>query len=363
MKILLVANKDITLYLFRKEFIEELIKKYEVHILCPQGDKLSYFESLGVKLHYYELDRRGKNPLNELKVLLTLKKKIKNIKPDYIFSYTIKPNIYVGLISCFMKCKFVPTITGLGTVNQNKGLLSKIIKKLYKISFKKSYIAVFQNSNNLNWFKTNVNNKVNTLLVNGSGVNLTKFSFVTLEDTPVTSFLFLGRIMKEKGIEEYIEAATTIKNRYGNKVIFSVAGFMEDDYKDQLEASQNNNIIQYLGFIEDTQNILINHTALVLPSYHEGLSNVILEAQATGRPVLASRIPGCIEAFEDNLTGISFTVKDTMDLINKLDYFIGLSFNDKKNMSFNARKFVEDKYSRAGVVQKYLDVIEKENLL
>ena len=359
MRILLVANKDITLYLFRKEFIEKLVEKnYEVFILCPNGEKLEYFRKFGITIINYQLERRGMNPFNEIKVIRKFRKVLKSVRPDFVFTYTIKPNLYIGMLSRVRKFKFIPTITGLGSSANRKGYINFLIKHLYRYSFKKVHVAFFQNTDNLQWFNENISAKIKTTLVNGSGVNLTQFSYNQLQQDKVTKFLFLGRIMKEKGIDELFQAAKILKQKYNDAIQFTVAGFIEEDYRDLIQNLVNDNIISYIGFVDDSHNELIKHTALVLPSYHEGLSNVILEAQATGRPVIASDIPGCREAFVDGVSGFKIKVKDVDDLVLKLETFHNLGFGSKNNMSIKGRQFIETHYDRDKVVRDYINIIE-----
>jgi len=240
-----------------------------------------------------------------------------------------------------------------------KGYINFLIKRLYRFSFKKVHVAFFQNTDNLQWFFDNINAKIKTTLVNGSGVNLTRFSYNQLQQDKVTKFLFLGRIMKEKGIDELFRAAKILKQKYNDAIQFTVAGFIEEDYRDLIQNLVNDNIISYIGFVDDSHNELIKHTALVLPSYHEGLSNVILEAQATGRPVIASDIPGCREAFVDGVSGFKIKVKDVDDLVLKLEAFHNLGFDSKNNMSIKGRQFIETHYDRNKVVRDYINIIEK----
>lgn len=358
MKILLVANKDITLYLLRKEFIEKLLElNYEITILCPHGDKLEYFQKNGCKLIDYKIDRRGKNPLKEISILFRFNKVIKKLKPDFIFTYTIKPNIYVGIIARFRNIKFIPTITGLGSALNSKTFVSTLLNNLYRFSFKKSYVVVFQNKTNQTWFRKNINNKVKSILVNGSGVNLSKFIYSEPQTTKQTSFLFLGRIMKEKGIDEFIQASKIIKEKYGDSIIVKLAGYFEDDYNELIKELERSNIVQYLGFVEDTFTLIRSCSVVVLPSYHEGLSNVLLEAQAIGRPVIASDIPGCTETFIQGLSGFNVKLKDANDLANKMEEFHKLDFKSKIQMGLYGRKHVETNFDRNSIINEYLKIL------
>lgn len=362
MKVMFVANKDITLFLFRKELIQKVLEEnHEVVILCPNGPKMKFFMDLGCNHIDIPIDRRGKNPFKELKTIRLINKCITKIKPDVVFTYTIKPNLYVGLIRRIRKFKFIPTVTGLGTAVNNKGLLSVAVKLLYKVSFKKAYQIFFQNKTNLEWFKEKINRYSKVVLVEGSGVNLNHFTYREMQDKKVTTFLFLGRIMKDKGIDELIEASIQLKDKYRDDIQIRVAGFFEEDYKEKFDTLRE--VIDYVGYLDDTREELINCTALVLPSYHEGLSNVLLEAQATGRPVIASSIPGCVETFINGVSGFAVQSKDANDLSNKMETYFLLPFTEKIEMGKNGRLNIESKFNRENVIKSYIDLLKGDGLL
>jgi galacturonosyltransferase len=358
MKILLVVNKDITLYLFRKEFVEQLIKNgHQVSILSPYGEKLEYFREIGCNLIDYKINRSGKNPFVELGILNKFCKVIKRIQPDYIFTYTVKPNIYVGIMSRFKEIKFIPTVTGLGRALNNKGIVSGFLKQLYKFSFKKPYTIFFQNTYNQAWFQNNINKKSKTVLVNGSGVNLKMFDYSEAISSTQTTFLFLGRIMKDKGIDELLAASISIKEKFGDSTVIKIAGFYEDNYEQIIKELEAKKIIDYLGFVDNTVSLIKKCSVVVLPSYHEGLSNVLLEAQAIGRPVIASNIPGCNETFIDGISGYSVNVKDAFDLENKMVRFHKLDNDAKNKLGFNGREHVIKNFDRNDIVHEYMNII------
>lgn len=358
MKIMLIANKDVSLYLFRKEFVDELVNnENDVIIVCPYGKNLEYFKNIGCQLVNYKLNRRSINPINDFILLIKYYKILRKYKPDYVFTFTIKPNIYIGIIRRFINIKFFPTITGLGTSISSEGLLYKFMIILYKISFKKAEVVVFQNKTNLEWFNKNIKLNILSKLVNGSGVNLEKYSYKPYTATS-TKILFLGRIMKEKGIEELIDASMKVKKIYGNEIEILIAGFFEENYESKINEMVQEGIIRYLGYIDNTIDLISECSAVVLPSYHEGLSNVLLEAQSIGRAVIASRIPGCVETFIDGISGISVNVKDSHDLFNKIVFFHLLKREDKIKMGLAGRNFVEKHYDRNKVVQDYIKLIK-----
>jgi galacturonosyltransferase len=232
-----------------------------------------------------------------------------------------------------------------------------MITFLYKFALKKTYFAFFQNESNLGWFKNNINKNVNTILVNGSGVNLNEFPYSDYPEGNITKFLFLGRIMKDKGVDELIYASRKIKEKYGSLVEIKIAGFFEEDYQMLITDLQNQGIIEYTGYLDSSLNSLKDSSAIVLPSYHEGLSNVLLEAQAVGRAVIASNISGCVETFIDNKSGYTVEVKNKEDLYFKMEQFHLLSIDKKREMGYFGRLHVEKKFNRDEVIEKYFNVI------
>lgn len=359
-KVLFVGNNEIGLYNFREEVITNFVKKgFNVIVCCPFEKKEQEFQQMGCKTIDTLIDRRGKNPFTDLKLLFTYFKIIKKEKPDYIFSYTIKPNLYVGLVNRFCRKKFFPNVTGLGSVFANDNLLTKVVTMLYKVAFKSATKVFFQNEQNKQLFvDKKIIKKNKSILLPGSGVNLEKHKYVEYPhyDEQIR-FVFLGRIMKEKGIYELIEAFKKLSEKYGN-IHLDIYGFCEGDEQDFRVAIQDCENIYYKGFIDDTKNTIINYHALVLPSYHEGLSNVLLEASALGRPVIASDICGCKETFDDGVTGFGFEPKNIESLINALEKFINLSYEQKRQMGVNAREKVKKDYDRNIVINKYLEQVE-----
>ena len=202
-KILILANASQGLFNFRKELLDKLIKEgNELYISIPNDNNeiIQKLKDIGCTIIETNLDRRGVNPIKDFILILNYFRLIKKIKPDIVLMYTIKPNLYGGIICRLLKISYISTITGIGSLFQNKSLLTKLVKKFYRFSLKKSKCVFFQNKSNLEFFKTNRIVEENYKLVNGSGVNLEKFfSEKPLEKKNVV-FLFIGRIMKEKGI-------------------------------------------------------------------------------------------------------------------------------------------------------------------
>lgn len=366
MKILVLANFGLGLYNFRKELLQELIKQNsEVYISLPHDEYVPKLEEIGCKFVDTRLNRRGTNPLTDFKLLLYYIKLIRSIKPAVVLTYTIKPNVYGGIACAITNTPYISNITGLGTSVENKGLLQKITLLLYKIGLNKASSVLFQNSTNRKFFEDNNIVKNNSRLVPGSGVNLEQHKF---EEYPTSeeklSFLFIGRIMKAKGIEELLKAAQLVKKEYPN-VEFHLIGGREEDYSIKLDEYETMGIIKYHGQQLDVHSFIKQSHATILPSYHEGLANVLLESASSGRPVLASRVPGCIETFEDGITGFGFEPMSVESLVEAIVKFIKLPLDQKRQMGIAGRRKVEKEFDRKIVINTYLNevnmVMDEEN--
>jgi glycosyltransferase involved in cell wall biosynthesis len=357
-RILILANNDVGLYKFRKELIEQLVKKNEVIVSVPFGDYISNIIELGCKFIDTPISRRGTNPVNDFKLLMNYRKIIKNTKPDVVLTYTIKPNIYGGLICSLKKVPFIANITGLGTAVENGGLLQKITLFLYKISLKKATCVFFQNRENEEFLTRKIAIS-NYRLIPGSGVNLNHYPLLDYPSTEVINFLFIARVMKEKGIDEYLEAAEKIKSKYPN-TNFHILGVCQDSYKDKLQEMQERNIIKYHGLQKDVKQFhMISHCTVHPTFYPEGMSNVLLESSACGRPIITTNRSGCREIVDDEINGYVIEQQNSQDLIEKIERFLKLNNEEKKQIGIAGRKKVEKEFDRKIVVQAYKDEIMK----
>lgn len=359
MKILILINNDIGLYNFRKELIQTLIQKnVHIDIALPYGERIKDLKSLGCIYHNIKIDRRGMNPFKDSLMLVKYIKLLHKTTPDVVLTYTIKPNIYGGIACSICKKKYIANITGLGTAIENGGWKKILLLFLYKIALKKSSCIFFQNQLNYKSFMSYGICRTKVKVLPGSGVNLKYHIFEEYPspDSPIV-ILFIGRIMRDKGVNEFFEMAEQVKKEYP-EVIFQMIGFYEENYKEKVSELQRKKIIDYLGFQEDVRPFLEKCWAVIQPSYHEGLSNVLLEAGAHGRPLLASRIPGCQETFDEEISGLGFEVKSSLSMIKTVKHFIELPYQKKKEMGEAARKKVEKEYNREIVIQEYLREIK-----
>lgn len=356
-KVLILANSASGLYDFRNELVEELLKECEVCVGLPDEEKVPALAAEGCTVFHTEIDRRGINPVRDLKLLLDYLKLIRALRPDMVLTYTIKPNIYGGICCRMSKTPYITNITGLGSAFENGGLLQKIVVFLYRAALKGAACVFFQNSTNKAVFDTFHIHGRKARLVPGSGVNLDRHRFMEYPSNEgQIIFLYVGRVMKEKGIDELLYAAPKIHEEYPDAV-FKLVGSYEEDYTDAIGLCEKQGILQHIGYQKDIRPFYREAAAVLMPSYHEGMSNVVLEAAASGRPVIASLIPGCVEGFDDGVTGLGFPPRDKEALYGALKKFMELSHEERARMGENARRKMECEFDRKFVVQAYMEEI------
>lgn len=363
MKILILTNSDSGLYNFRKELLDEMIKEGEkIYISVPYGNRIEYFKNMGCDCINTDIDRRGTNPIKDIKLFFKYLKILKQVKPDIVLTYTIKPNIYGGIACRYKKIKCIANVTGLGSSFQNKGLLKIFILKLYKIAFKKTYCIFFQNKDNLKFM---IDNKVvqgKYRLIPGSGVNLEYHKIIPYPENKKITFLFISRIIYEKGIDEYLEVAKEIKEKYPNTEFHILGSCNEDKYTKIINKLEKEGIVIYHGEVKDIREYQKISNCTIHPSfYQEGMSNVLLETLAAGRPVITTNRPGCRETVEEGINGYLVEEKNTDMLIETVEKFINLPYEEKKKMGLNGRKKVEEKFDRNIVINAYMEEIGKIN--
>ncbi|MDR6121917.1 glycosyltransferase involved in cell wall biosynthesis [Bacillus sp. SLBN-46] len=358
MKILVLANFGMGLYNFRKELLAELIKQNnEVYVSLPNDEYVPKLKRFGCQFIETQIDRRGTNPIQDAQLLINYIKLIRRINPDVVLTYTIKPNVYGGLACRITKTPYITNITGLGTSVENKGIIQKITLMLNKVGLKKASCLFFQNETNRKFFLKHNIVKNKTKLIPGSGVNLNHHTFEEYpEDDGKNKFLFIGRMMKSKGIEELLQAVKIVKGKYPNTQ-FDLIGPCEEDYHQQLAELNQLGLIHYHGQQDDVHSFIKESHATVLPSYHEGTANVLLESASSGRPVLASRVPGCIETFDEDVSGFGFEVKSVESLVEAITKFINLPYEQKKAMGLAGRRKMENEFDRRIVINAYLEEI------
>lgn len=357
-KVLVLTNNIGGLHSFRKEVMKAILDAgYEVYISEPDDDdRAKYFEDLGCHIIKTLFDRRGMNPIADFKLMLYYRRMIKQLGPNAVLSYTIKPNIYGGIACRLTRTPQIANVTGLGDAMENGGWLQKLTTSLYKIGIGKAKCVFFQNETNKAFCESQGIGGLKTRLLPGSGVNLEHHQYQELPPDGIIRFLFISRLLRDKGTEEFFEMAKAIKGKYP-QVEFQILGWCEGDYKKQLDELIENGTINYLGSTSDVRPYLANVHCTIMPSYHEGMSNVNLESAANGRPVITTDVPGCRETVDDGVTGFLVKARDAESLIDGVERFLSLPYEDKQKMGLMARRKVEREFDRQIVVKAYLEAI------
>ncbi|MBO5620332.1 MAG: glycosyltransferase family 4 protein [Butyrivibrio sp.] len=359
-KILLLANRDFVIYNFRYELVQKLIEeKYEVAICLPYGPKVDIMTDAGAAFIPLNIDGRGKNPFKDLVLMSDLKKIFSEYKPDIILMYTTKVDIYGGIVAGRLHIPYLLNVSGLGTATGENGLLQSLMIYLYKKAVKNAECVFFQNKENMEFFHQKHIVCKKEKLIPGSGVNVERWSYLEYpsEDEGI-HFLFIARVIKQKGIEEYLETAKEIKGKYPY-TYFHIMGPCDGDYGDVLKQLGEQGIIQYHGMVQDTRDYLrIAHCTIHPSFYPEGISNVCLESAASGRPVITTDNPGCRDTVEDFVTGYIVKEKNPKSFVREVEHFLHLSWEQKRSMGMKGREKVKREFDRELVINAYMKEID-----
>ncbi|MCD7956955.1 MAG: glycosyltransferase family 4 protein [Lachnospiraceae bacterium] len=356
-KILFLGNSYLTVFGFRREIIERFINDgYEVFVSFPNGpfgEGESASAECGCKFIETHIDRRGTNIAKDVILIIEYYKLLLNVKPDIVLTFTVKPDIYAGITCSILKIPYISNITGLGKGLTGRKLTQIITIFLYKLAVKKARCVFFQNTSDERFFCEKHIICPKTKVLPGSGVNLEKYIPLEYPTSEKIKFIYIARVMREKGIEEYFFAAHTLKREFSD-VEFHICGYCEEDYKTKLEEGVRSGEIIYHGLVTDVIPYEKMCHCVVLPSYHpEGVSNVLLEAAACARPIITTNRPGCRETVENNITGYLIEERNASDLVEKMRQFILLPEEKKKEMGRLGRIKIEKEFDRKKVVESY----------
>ncbi len=357
MKILIITNHSYMLYRFRKELIQELARDHEVVLSMPFVGHEDNFQAMGLRCIHTKVDRRGINPQTDLKLLFEYRRLLKQERPDMVITYSIKPNIYAGLACSLAGIPFCANVQGLGTAFQRKGL-AQFVTVLYKTALQKAKTVFFENQGNAREFldrKIIPAEKITVL--SGAGINLEEYPCMPYPENEAVHFLYLGRIMKEKGIDELFAAMRRLYAELGDQVVLDLVGFFDDNYEAEVNSLVSDGIAVFHSFQSEPRPYYARADCIVLPSYHEGMSNVLLEAAAIGRPVITSNIHGCKEAVTDGETGLLCRVKDAGDLYEKMLQMAQTTREKRDTMGKSARVKMEREFDKRLVVEQTIRAI------
>ena len=352
MKILIATNHSYMLYRFRRELVETLMQAHEVILSMPFVGHEEEFQAMGLRCIRTDLDRRSINPVKDLHLIGEYRKILGEVKPDLVMTYSIKPNVYLGGLCKKQNIPYVTNVQGLGTACE-KPVLSTLVSAMYRSALRRARTVFFENQENAEFFREKkiVSPRQITVLP-GAGINLEEYPEVPMVEDSVCRFLFVGRIMKEKGVDEFFSAAQTLKAEFGEKVAFDVVGFYEDAYKELVDQLVAEGVVTFHGFQTEAHPYYASASCIVLPSYHEGMSNVLLEGAATGRALITSDIPGCREAVEDGVSGYLCPARDAERLTQAMRTFAEQSFRQQSDMGHRGRQLVEQHFDKKQVVAR-----------
>lgn len=357
MKILIATNHSYMFYRFRKELVEALLKENEVVLSTPFAGHEQELQALGLSCIQSRLDRRSINPAKDLRLINEYRRLLDEIRPDLVITYSIKPNVYMGGICRARGIPYAANVQGLGTAFE-KPLLSAVARTMYRSALSRAQRVFFENTDNERFFiEQNIIRAEQALTLPGAGINLDEYPYAAAHDDGVCSFLFVGRIMREKGVDEFFAAASALKAQLGRRVEFDVVGFYEDEYKQSVDRLVDGGIIKFHGFQENMRPFYEGADCVVLPSYHEGMSNVLLEGAATGRALITSDIPGCREAVDDGVSGLLCPAQDAKALTLAMRTFADMSFSEQARMGRIGRKLIESRFDKRIVVKRTLDAL------
>ena len=365
----LLTNNDDDIYCFRKELIEALLAHdYEVLISCPYGEKFELMEGIKYLYDNPEIDRRGTNVLADSKLLRHYRRLFKQYQPDVVLTYTAKPNVYGSMAANRLHIPVINNLTGIGSVKNQSKPKKDLILRLFRHAYNKSSCVMFQNETNMKDALNNGLVKGDYMLIPGSGVNTERYPLQEYPDggdgihgDPIV-FNYIGRILKDKGIEDYIAAAKRIRKKYP-ATEFNLLGFIEPDeihYEKDLENLAKRGVVYYLGSQKHVVPFITRSHATIHPSiYGEGMSNVLLETASSGRPIITTDNPGCKETVQDEKTGFIYEGGNVDQLCACIERFLAMKNSERKEMGLLGREHVKENFSREIVIDAYLTKIQE----
>lgn len=357
-KILIVTNHSYMLYRFREELIRELCREHEVVLSMPFVGHEEDFLAMGIRCIPTQMERRRIRLREEWKLLSEYRALLRREKPDLVITYSIKPNIYAGLACSLAGIPYCANVQGLGTAFHRRGL-SALVTVLYRMGLAGARTVFFENQTDAQVFlDRGILPKCRIRVLPGAGVNLERCPCLPYPDNRTVRFLYLGRIMKEKGVPELFTAFRQLHRELGGGVVLDLVGFYEDEEcRREAHALVREGIAVDHGFQPDPIPFYAQADCLVLPSHHEGMSNVLLEASAVGRPAITCDVSGCREAVEPEVTGFLCRPLDPQDLLQQLRRMAALPRQTRAEMGRRARERMEQRFDRRTVVQDTMDAL------
>ena len=367
--IALFTNNDDDVYCFRKELIEALIADgYEMLISCPDGPKFELMKDIPYIYDNPDIDRRGTNPVKDFVLLMHYRKLFKKYRPAVVLTYTAKPNVYASIAAHWMGIPVINNLTGLGSVVNESGMKQAFIMWLFKLAYQKSACMMFQNATNMQVAIDQGMVKGDYKFIPGSGVNTDRYPLQPYpagsdgkEGEPIV-FNYIGRVLHDKGVDDYIEAAKRIKAKY-SQTEFNMLGFIEPTeihYEEDLRILGEQGIVHYRGSQKDVKPWVARAHATIHPStYGEGMSNVLLESASMGRFIITTNNPGCQETLEHEKTGFIYQGGNVDALVSTIERFLAMPNETRQKMGEAGRERVKARFSREFVIKAYKEKINE----
>lgn len=356
MKILILTNLDMGLYKFRKELIEEfLLGKHEVILALPQGDYIEPLTKLGCSVIEAPVDRRGINPFKDFMLYLKYRKIMKQVDPDLVITYTIKPNIYGGMAARSAGKNYAVNVTGLGTAFEKPGILRSLVIALYRYALKEVKAVFVENSGIKDALgRYGLCNIDKVIVLNGAGVNTDRFPYQEYPHNDRMHFLFIGRIMKEKGIEEVLSAMKRLIDEGMSCILDVVGPYEEKKYEEIFGQCESEGWLKYHGYQDDVTPYIAACDCFVLPSYHEGMANTNLECASSGRPVITSAIPGCRESVIEGETGFLCEPQNVDSVYEAMRKILCCTESERTDMGRKGRQHMQEVFEKKLIVARTL---------
>ncbi|WP_422360688.1 glycosyltransferase family 4 protein [Reichenbachiella sp.] len=360
MRIAITINTSWNIYNFRLGLIRAFINQgHDVVAIAPYDEYSNKLEEVGCEYVPITMDNTGSNPFKDFALLRQLKKVYQHVMPDVILHYTVKPNIYGTLAAHSLNIPVINNVSGLGTVFLSKSVASFAAKKLYKRAFKNAQVVFFQNSDDREVFISEIDlPNLSSDLLPGSGINLSQFQPNPIPSQEHKTFLMISRVIIDKGVIEFIEAAKLVKKKYPH-TSFQLLGKLDTNHVrgipyETISDAADSAVLEYLGETDDVRPFIQNAHCVVLPSYREGTPRTLLEAAALGKPIVTTDVPGCREVVENGENGYLCEVKSSSDLSKKMITICEKSDNDLQIMGDKSRMLAESKFDEQIVISQYL---------
>jgi glycosyltransferase involved in cell wall biosynthesis len=366
MKIAIVLNTSWNIYNFRANFVKALLQEgHEVITIAPHDEYTHLLEEIGCQHHDLKMDSRGANPIKDFLLIFELFSVYRKVKPDVVLHYTVKPNVYGTLAAAMLGIPSINNVCGLGTIFLKKGMVSWVAINLYRLAFLFPKKVFFQNPDDQAIFlEKRLIRKEKCDLLPGSGIDLSKFKKTEFKRNEVFTFLLISRLIKDKGINEFIEAIRLL-NTKGIKAKFQLLGSKDPNHKrgialEQVDQWISDGIVEYLGTASDVRPFIEAADCIVLPSYREGTPRTLLEAASMTKPIVTTDVPGCHQVVSNGYNGMLCKVKDAQDLAMKMEAMMACSNHELKRMGENGRRKIELEFDEEIVINKYLFALRNE---